>query len=169
MSAIAGISSYNPFASKTKPGNSPGGADFASLLAKANEATSGSSTAPTETVDPASAIEQLLEQYQEQLSELQQQVESLLHSNNIDTSGTPVNLSLNLLNELKASGEHPELDKIQSLLDNSPQLQQLFQQVASIAEQVAAGQGAVVQHGELKLPARFNLKLDGGFTTPSVG
>ncbi len=110
-----------------------------------------------------------MEQYQEQLRELQTQVESLLHSNNIDTAGTPVNLSLNLLNELKASGEHPELDKIQALLDDSPQLQQLFQQVASIAEQVAAGQGAVVQHGELKLPARFNLKLDGGFTTPSVG
>lgn len=154
IDAISGLSGL--FSPSKSAKSSTGGSDFAAMLAQAQAAQDSSATA-TE-----AAPDDLLSKYKENLHEFRNRVEELLEKLGIDTNGQPLQVQLNLLQQLTVSGDHPQLAEAQSALQQDPQLTSLFSILQQQAAQLDARQNPG-SNDEASQP--FALQIDGGQIT----
>jgi|GEM_PF-6493423 len=153
IDAISGIASLLSASKSATSGGS--GSGFAAVLAQAQASQEATATAEA-------APDELLSAYQKNLHEFRDRVEQLLEKLGIDTNGQPLQVQLNLLQQLTVSGDHPQLAEAQSALQQDPQLTSLF----TILQQQAA-QLETRQNPDAKPdPAQpFALQIDGAHLT----
>jgi hypothetical protein len=152
IDAISGISGL--FSPSKSAKSSTGGSDFAAMLAQAQAAQDSTAT--------AAAPDDLLSKYKENLNEFRNRVEQMLEKLGIDTNGQPLQIQLNLLQQLTVSGDHPQLAEAQSALQQDPQLTSLFSILEQQAAQLMARQNSGA-NDESSQP--FALQIDGGQIT----
>jgi vacuolar-type H+-ATPase subunit E/Vma4 len=153
MSGIEAISGLTDiFSSSKKTANNSG--DFAAVLAKTQAAQDASAT--------AAAPDELLSAYKKNLHDFRNRVEELLQRLGIDTNGQPLQIQLNLLQQLSVSGDHPQLAEAQSALQHDPQLTSLFTILQQQAAQLAGRQN---QDANQQASLPFALQIDGGQIT----
>src|SRR5689334_105971 len=99
IDAISGLA--NLFSTNKAAKNDGSDSDFAALLAKAQAAQDSTPTA----TEP----DELLSSYQKNLHDFRERMEQLLTQLGIDTNGQPLQVQLNVLNQLCVSGKHPQL------------------------------------------------------------
>lgn len=126
MAGIDAISGLAGLFSPKKSAQNHGGADFATALANAQASQESTAT--------AAAPDELLAAYKKNLHDFRNRVEELLEKLGIDTNGQPLQIQLNVLQQLTVSGNHPQLAEAQSALQQDPQLTSLF----TILQQQAA-------------------------------
>jgi hypothetical protein len=99
---------------------------------------------------------------------------------NIDTAGDPLTVHLNASGEVVVSGEHPQKADLQKAIASNPGLQELFTQVAHLAEKIANSQNPngvetflnsrdSESMSSINFPERFSLRIDGTTTEPQIG
>ena len=153
IDAISGLA--NIFSTNKSEKSAEVNSDFAALLAKAQAAQD---TTPT-----AAEPDELLTSYQKNLKDFRDQIEQLLQQLGIDTNGQPLQVQLNVLNELCVSGKHPQLEEVQAALQQNPQLTSLFTQLQQQAAQLEARTNPNAKSDPAK---PFALQIDGAQVTP---
>lgn len=178
---IFGVSSLSPFGnSASKSGNENGSREsFADLLSKMSEAKQPASVAPSSSAAEGDSPD-VENAYHEKLQVLRERVEEIMSQLNIDTAGDPLTVHLNASGEVVVSGEHPQKAGLQKAIANNPGLQELFAQVAHLAEKLAMSQNPngietilnskdSESMGSINFPERFSLRIDGTTTEPQIG
>jgi hypothetical protein len=157
MTGIDAISGLTGLFSPNKAAKSSGnGSDFASVLAQAQ---ASQDTAATSTEAPP---DELLSAFQKNLKDFRARVEELLEKLGIDTNGQPLQVQLNLLQQLTVSGDHPQLAEAQSALQQDPQLTSLFTMLQQQAQQLETRQNPDAKPDAGK---PFALQIDGAQVT----
>ncbi len=151
ISGLAGLFSPNKSAK-----SSGGGSDFAAALAQA-QAAQDSTASATE-----AAPDDLLSSYQENLHDFRDRVEQLLEKLGIDSNGQPLQVQLNLLQQLTVSGDHPQAAEAQAALQQDPQLTSLFTKLQQQAEELESRQNPDANPDPRK---PFALQIDGAHLT----
>jgi len=150
MTGIEAISGLTDLLSTSKKSHS-GTGDFAAVLAKTQAAQDANAT--------TAAPDDLLSAYKKNLHDFRDRVEQLLEKLGIDTNGQPLQIQLNLLQQLTVSGDHPQLAEAQSALQHDPQLTSLFTILQQQAKQLAARQNPDANADDSQ---SFALQIDGG-------
>lgn len=153
MAGIDAISGLAGLFSAGKPAKSGGAdSDFAAVLAQAQASQDSTAVEPDE----------LLSAYKKNLHEFRERVEQLLEKLGIDTNGQPLQVQLNLLQQLTVSGDHPQLAEAQSALQHDPQLTSLFTILQQQATQLESRQNPDAKPDPSK---PFALRIDGAQVT----
>jgi hypothetical protein len=177
---LSGLSSASPFSSSSISSkgdedkkNSPKG--FADLLATMRSAAQ-SSTAPSSTTQSAASSSALQSSadtqtaYQESFQLLRDKVERIVSKLQLNTTGDPLRIHLNMNGELVVTGEGSQVAEFQNAISSEPGLKDLFTQVAKLAEQMAKTDNVGIdeilnssdsQSENLRLPKRFSVVIDG--------
>lgn len=149
IDAISGLTSL--FGSSKSAKNSDSDSDFAAVLAQAQKST--------DTTTTVAEPDNLLASYQKNLHDFRERVEKLLDQLGIDTNGQPLQVQLNLLQQLAVSGDHPQLAEAQSALQQDPQLTSLFTILQQQAAQLDARQNPNAKPEDQAHP--YTLQIDG--------
>lgn len=152
IDAISGLA--NIFSTNKSEKNDGGDSDFAAVLAQAQAAQDSTPT--------ATESDELLSTYQKNLHDFRDRVEQLLEKLGIDTNGQPLQVQLNLLQQLTVSGEHPQAAEAQSALQQDPQLTALFTMLQQQAAQLEARQNPDAKPDPGK---PYALQIDGAQVT----
>ncbi len=153
IDAISGLA--NILSTNKSEKNAGSDSDFAALLAKAQAAQD---TTPT-----AAEPDELLASYQKNLHDFRERMEQLLAQLGIDTNGQPLQVQLNILNQLCVSGKHPQLEEVQAAVQQDPQLASLFTTLQQQAAQLEAKNNPSAKSEPAK---PFALQIDGAQLTP---
>jgi soluble cytochrome b562 len=148
VSGLAGLISNATATNKSSNSNNSG-SDFAAMLAQAQQASESSATAEPD---------ELLSEFQKNLRDFREQLEKLLEQLGVDTNGQPLQIQLNVLNQLCVSGKHPQLDEVQNAVQQDPQLTELFSKLQQQAAQLEARQNPNAKSDPAK---PFALQVDG--------
>lgn len=153
ISGLAGLLT-KPAASNKSANASSSNSDFAAMLAQAQQSSNSTATAETD---------ETLAAYQKNLHDFRERLEKLLEQLGVDTTGQPLQVQLNVLNQLCVSGKHPQLEEVQDALQQDPQLTALFTQLQQQAAQLEAKQNPNAKSDPAK---PFALQIDGAQLTP---
>ena len=152
IDAISGLA--NLFSTNKSSKSSGSDSDFAAMLAKAQAAQDSTPTA----AEP----DELLTSYQKNLKDFRERIEQVLQQLGVDTNGQPLQVQLNVMNELCVSGKHPQLEEVQAALQQDPQLTALFTQLQQQAAQLEAKNNPNAKTDPAK---PFALQIDGAQLT----